>query len=858
MKKIQKGYYSVKSIKKNTSLKPIQVESIRIGLASPERIRKWAERTLPNGKIIGQVTNSQTVNYKTLKPEKGGLFCERVFGPIKDFECACGKKRIKYYQKFCPDCDVEFTHSRVRRHRLGFIQLVSSVTHIWYLKGTPSYISILLDLPKKKIEAITYCTETLYISPIKLKESDDIKKLQIKQIKNINRSKAFPSLSFSLLSKESKEKKTNYQESSLPSLKREEESPLVKIFSEDTENTLHTKTKGSDDKKMILEEQRNSKSVQTSQSKTVALPSLEKDRMTSSNLGKLKNDIQKVNEDNQILKQFEQEQNSSLNLVNFKNEEFCLKKNLMNTYYVISQDCSWEMQDDWNFFNYYITNPPFKDDKLIFSYNSKILNFDHLILSKTKLNNFLTGGEAIRLLLSNLDLALLDRQLRMELFEYNEQINEFENQNFLLFGEQRRLQFLYYIRTKKLRRLKLIRHFRRTKAQPDWMILSILPVLPPDLRPIIQLDGDQVAVSDLNKLYQKVLFRNNRMKRHRKINSGNKSDEIKYAQRLLQESIDALIENGKGGSEPICASNDRPLKSLSDMLKGKKGRFRQNLLGKRVDYSGRSVIVVGPKLKLHECGLPKEMAIELFQPFLIRKLMANKIVRTIVGAKRLINNQDSIIWEILRQVMQNHPVLLNRAPTLHRLGIQAFQPKLVEGRAILLHPLVCPAFNADFDGDQMAVHVPLSFQARAEAWKLMWSRNNLLSPATGQPIILPSQDMVLGCYYLTTFNDKFPNLGIKNKFFYFSDLNDVLKAYNQKKIHLHASIWVRWNYFLESFFEVEKPLEIRVYSNGNFLKIYSSFQRYFESTKALNFQLIRTTPGRVLVNDLLQKFYSKS
>nr|YP_009106416.1 beta' subunit of RNA polymerase [Geminella minor]AIT95282.1 beta' subunit of RNA polymerase [Geminella minor] len=798
----------MKSIKKNTSLKPIQVESIRIGLASPERIRKWAERTLPNGKIIGQVSNSQTVNYKTLKPEKGGLFCERIFGPIKDFECACGKKRIKYYQKFCPDCDVEFTLSRVRRHRLGFIQLVSAVTHIWYLKGTPSYISILLDLPKKKIEAITYCTETLYISPIKLKDSSEINKLQTKLFSSSleeNHTIDFNDTIFDHSQKDETFHQKNF---------------LIKNFTEKEE-------------------------IENSNKKPSFLNSFFSEIDT---------------EENQILKKFEEDPNFFFNMGNFKNDGFSssFKKNLMNTYYVISQDCSWEMQDDWNFFNYYITNPPFQDDKLISSYNSKILNFNNFILSKNKLNNFLTGGEAIRLLLSNLDLSLLDRQLRMELFEYNEQITEFENQNFLLFGEQRRLQFLHYVRTKKLRRLKLIRHFRRTKAQPDWMILSILPVLPPDLRPIIQLDGDQVAVSDLNKLYQKVLFRNNRMKRHRKINSGNKSDEIKYAQRLLQESIDALIENGKGGSEPICATNDRPLKSLSDMLKGKKGRFRQNLLGKRVDYSGRSVIVVGPKLKLHECGLPKEMAIELFQPFLIRKLMANKVVRTIVGAKRLINNQDSIIWDFLRQVMQNHPVLLNRAPTLHRLGIQAFQPKLVEGRAILLHPLVCPAFNADFDGDQMAVHVPLSFQARAEAWKLMWSRNNLLSPATGQPIILPSQDMVLGCYYLTTFNVNSSFLETKNKFFYFSDLNDVLKAYNQKKIHLHSCIWVRWNSFLESFFEVEKPLEIRVYSSGKFLLIYSTFQRYVDSSKNLNFQLIRTTPGRILINDLLQNFYSQS
>ncbi|RYY00006.1 MAG: hypothetical protein EOO34_00005, partial [Cyanobacteriota bacterium] len=429
-----------------------------------------------------------------------------------------------------------------------------------------------------------------------------------------------------------------------------------------------------------------------------------------------------------------------------------------------------------------------------------------------------------------------------------------------------------------------------------------------------QLDGDQVAISDLNKLYQKIFFRN---KRFRRTNIEN----APYAQRLLQEAVDALIENGKGGSDPICASNDRPLKSLSDVLKGKKGRFRQNLLGKRVDYSGRSVIVVGPTLKLHECGLPKEMAIELFQPFLIRQLVEKKIVPTIITAKKLIHYQDPILWEVLQQVMESHPILLNRAPTLHRLGIQAFQPKLVNGRAILLHPLVCPAFNADFDGDQMAVHVPLSFQARAEAWRLMWSRNNLLSPATGQPILVPSQDMVLGCYYLTTFNSnpqlnpvivntltKIPSniskgdvrrqLRIKNSVFdygglgplphttwyapkaeanlllppkkqqssnttfdyggvlkkygqYYSDFNDLLKAYYQKKIDLHASVWVRKNGLLETEKSLESPLEIRVNSFGQHNQIFSTYQYEYDLNGQKIKQYVRTTPGRVLLNQVI-------
>lgn len=307
------------------------------------------------------------------------------------------------------------------------------------------------------------------------------------------------------------------------------------------------------------------------------------------------------------------------------------------------------------------------------------------------------------------------------------------------------------LRVKALRRSKILRPFCNKSVLPEWMVLAVLPVLPPSLRPILPLDNQQIAVSDLNKLYQTVLFRNKRVKRfYRDYYSLNFSEEMRYAQRLLQEAVDALIENGKGNSTPITASNNRPLKSLSDMIKGKKGRFRQNLLGKRVDYSGRSVIVVGPQLKLHECGLPKEMALELFQPFLIRRLILKKITRNFISAKKLIKSNPNSILDILREVMENRPILLNRAPTLHRLGIQAFQPKLVLGRAILLHPLVCNAFNADFDGDQMAVHIPLSFNACAEAWKLMGARNNILSPATGEPTILPSQDMVLGCYYLTT------------------------------------------------------------------------------------------------------------
>nr|YP_009105175.1 beta' subunit of RNA polymerase [Pseudochlorella signiensis]AIT93854.1 beta' subunit of RNA polymerase [Pseudochlorella signiensis] len=816
----------------NTS-KITKVDSIRVGLAPPERIKKWAERTLPNGKIVGQVLSSQTVNYKTLKPEKDGLFCERIFGPVKDFECACGRKKNKTQQQFCPDCDVEFTSARVRRYRLGYIQLVSPVTHVWYLKGTPSYISIILEMRRKKVEAITYCTETTNISGINF--ADLYSGITPSRFSNAKSNQTLPGIAVLNLE--------NLQEQRFEQTKWNSDF----IQSKDTHKTQE------------IEQDSNSESKQRNYNVFTREPlipgyddllsSFSKEELHSSKgktLGERFNiSLEKKKEGRSLGPSFEE-----TSLTKTPVEKSSQNKQV-NNYYTIFQTASWEVQDDLNKFSYYMSASFEAEDTPIPIYFDRIkdqfLLLNNIYINPTHFDIPLTGAEALRSFLKNLDLQLLNRQIRVELFELNEEIHEFENQNFLFLIEQRRLKFLLSLRAKKLRRLKLVRHFRRTKAQPEWMILSILPVLPPDLRPIIQLDGDQVAVSDLNKLYQKVLFRNNRMKRHKKSNCSNKSDEIKYAQRLLQEAVDALIENGKGGADPICASNDRPLKSLSDMLKGKKGRFRQNLLGKRVDYSGRSVIVVGPKLKIHECGLPKEMAIELFQPFLIRRLMTTQIVRTIVSAKRLIQRQDPVIWEILQQVLKNHPILLNRAPTLHRLGIQAFQPKLVDGRAILLHPLVCPAFNADFDGDQMAVHVPLSFQARAEAWKLMWSRNNLLSPATGQPILIPSQDMVLGCYYLTTTNSK----ALKGIGKYFIDLSDSLKAFNQKKIALHAPIWVRWSGQFETGNLIEKPLEIRIDCFGNISNLYHKYQRTSDKNLTQKSQFIRTTAGRILLNQIL-------
>ena len=497
----------------------------------------------------------------------------------------------------------------------------------------------------------------------------------------------------------------------------------------------------------------------------------------------------------------------------------------------------------------------------VFNLNNQIKYYENFLKFRIFFNdNASTFGVEVE---KNIKIKMVkNNQLLLKLKDYNKFIKIF-----------RKVETLRSLRATYFRRLKLLQPFLNKEVKAEWMILNVIPVLPPDLRPILVLDSQQVAVSDLNKLYQKVIFRNERLKRlSNDFYSLNVSPEMRYAQRLLQESVDALLENGKGDSKLFTSSNNRPLKSLSDMVKGKKGRFRQNLLGKRVDYSGRSVIVVGPNLKLYECGLPEEMAIELFQPFLIRQLLLKKFAKNFINAKRLIKNKYKIIWNILKFIMENRPVLLNRAPTLHRLGIQAFKPKLVSGRAILLHPLVCSAFNADFDGDQMAVHVPIFYEACSEAWRLLCSRNNILSPATGEPIIVPSQDMVLGCYYLTTldkikriknfnyFNDyllykinKEDKLKIVNKnlFLIFSNIDQIFQLFNQQLLELHTLIWLKYNNKIEFNLNNQNCLEIQIDKRGNISKIYSEYKLYYnwQFNKILIY--IKTTPGRVLMNKLI-------
>ena len=525
------------------------------------------------------------------------------------------------------------------------------------------------------------------------------------------------------------------------------------------------------------------------------------------------------------------------------------------------------------------------------NYNSRIqsISTNSLLLNSSCMypkgihagSTLFSGPGIVQLLLSEFnffEIKKIDKQNRILLYQLNKQILKLKKRIYNR-TSKKELKEAYKKRDLLIRRTKLVRKLFIKESSPQNMILTILPVLPPDLRPIVKMGG-QIAASDLNRLYQRVIYRNDRLKKFLKDPATSNSYEMKYAQRLLQEAVDNLIQNGKSGVIVEKDSRGRALKSLSDILKGKQGRFRQYLLGKRVDYSGRSVIVVGPRLKLHECGIPKEMALELYLPFLLKRILNDKLSRTVVGAKMLIKTNPALVWELLREIMQTCPVLLNRAPTLHRLGIQAFQPKLIDGRAILLHPLVCAAFNADFDGDQMAVHVPITVEARAEAWKLMLSRNSILSTATGDPLAIPSQDMVLGCYYLTTnllnannkklgspitnnpivvspgirqtriINDKNLTYG-----FSFSTIEKVIKALELKKVNLHSNIWLKWSLsaIIDNGSDQEEPIEIRLESSGNWKEIYNKNQKRYNSKNICISHFIFTTPGKIIFNLAIQK-----
>ena len=547
----------------NETYQPMTFDSIKIGLASPEKIREWSH---------GEVKKPETINYRTLKPEKDGLFCERIFGPSKDWECHCGKyKKIRYKGVICDRCGVEVTKSSVRRERMGHIELAAPVSHIWYFKGIPSRMGLILDISPRVLEKVLYFAN--YI-----------------------------------------------------------------VLDKGKSNLMY---------KQVLTER--------------------------------------------------------------EYQEACEK----------------------------FSGP---DGKPTFRVGM--------------------GAEAIKELLEAIDLEAESVELKKGLKEST--------------GQKR---------ARIIKRLEVIEAFRGSGNRPEWMIMTVIPVIPPDLRPMVQLDGGRFATSDLNDLYRRIINRNNRLKRLLEL--GAPDIIVRNEKRMLQEAVDALIDNGRRG-RPVTGPGNRALKSLSDMLKGKSGRFRQNLLGKRVDYSGRSVIVVGPELKIYQCGLPKEMAIELFKPFVMKELVSNGTSHNIKNAKKMVEKLQPEVWDVLEEVIKEHPVMLNRAPTLHRLGIQAFEPILVEGKAIKLHPLVCTAFNADFDGDQMAVHLPLSVEAQAECRFLLLSPNNLLKPSDGGPVAVPSQDMVLGIYYLTQ-----ERPGVKGEGKFFKSVNEAILAYENKVLTLQTRITVR-------------------------------------------------------------------
>src|SRR5256884_902063 len=582
--------------------RPVGFDQVAIGVASSDTMRSWSK---------GEVKNPETINYRTFKPEKGGLFCERIFGPTRDWECSCGKyKRIKHKGVICDRCGVEVTLARVRRERMGHIELAVPVSHIWFYKCMPCRLGLMLDMSARQLERVIYYEDYIVVDP--------------------------------------------------------GQTPLQKT--------------------------------------------------------------------------------QLLNEVEFR-----------------------EAQEQYGE-----------------GFNAGM------------------GAEAVKKLLAEIDLHKLNKELEQAM------------------GNTKSKQ----IRKKLAKRLKLVQGFISSHARPEWMVLEVLPVIPPDLRPLVPLEGGRFATSDLNDLYRRVINRNNRLKNLLQLKTPDVI--IRNEKRMLQEAVDALFDNGRRG-RVLRGTNNRPLKSPSDPLKGKQGRFRQNLLGKRVDYSGRSVIVVGPELKLHQCGLPKKMALELFKPFIYHRLEQRGHCTTIKQAKELVEQQDPVVWDILEEVIKDHPILLNRAPTLHRLGIQAFEPVLVEGKAIKLHPLTCTAFNADFDGDQMAVHIPLSPEAQIEASTLMLSSNNILSPAHGAPIAVPTQDMVLGLYYLTKARP-----GTKGEGRTFASTDDVLIALEMGEVETLTPIKLRYT---------GKVIDlIKAFDNQNVIH-----------TEPIEFvkQYMETTVGRVILNDVL-------
>ena len=678
-------------------------DKIRIGLATADDIRGWSH---------GEVKKPETINYRTLKPEKDGLFGEQIFGPTRDWECACGKyKRVRFKGIVCERCGVEVTRSRVRRERMGHIELAAPVTHIWFFKGVPSRLGYLLNVTPKDLERVIYFASYM--------------------VTEVNEDE---------------------RHNDLPGLQDEFDSE-IKRLEQRRDSDIEARAKKVEEDLAALEE--------TGEAKGPART-------------KLRNGAERD------MAAIRTRYNDQIARVDAVFDKF---KKLKPGDMVDDVDLWREMQDRYGDY------------------------FDGCM-----------GAEAIKKRLQSLDLETISKELREEIKDASEQR-----------------------KTKALKRLKVVNAFLTTGNKPEAMVLDVIPVIPPDLRPMVQLDGGRFATSDLNDLYRRVINRNNRLKRL--IELGAPEIMLNNEKRMLQEAVDSLFDNGRRG-RPVTGASNRPLKSLSDMLKGKQGRFRQNLLGKRVDYSGRSVIVVGPSLRMHQCGLPKPMALELFKPFVIKRLVDLNYAQNMKSAKRLVDRGDAEVWGVLEEVISEHPVLLNRAPTLHRLGIQAFEPILVEGKAIHLPPLACAAFNADFDGDQMAVHLPLSAEAQAEARSLMMASDNILKPADGHTVTMPSQDMILGLYYLTTVID-----GAKGQGRVFSSLEEAEMALDKHEIDMQAKVLIR----LPEDFVLPKgwePSEIEVVDPEPGSPAVVKEERFHDGSV-----LFATSYGRILFNSTLPVDY---
>ncbi|TLP77117.1 DNA-directed RNA polymerase subunit beta' [Nesterenkonia sphaerica] len=660
-------------------------DTMRIGLATTDDILRWSH---------GEVKKPETINYRTLKPEKDGLFCEKIFGPSRDWECYCGKyKRVRFKGITCERCGVEVTRSKVRRERMGHVELAAPVTHIWYFKGVPSRLGYLLDLAPKDLEKVIYFAAYMITSVDEDRRHEDLPNLQAEVDQEINHL-------------------TSQRDADIAAIAKELEDGLAELESEGAKAAEKKKFRETKEKQMGQLRKRSDAEIE-------------------------------------------------------------------------------QIQNVWDRFKNIKVGNLEGDETLFREMRAKYGQY---------FEGFM-GAESIQKRLQTFDMEAEAESLRETIAT----------------GKGQR-------KTRALKRLKVLNAFLVNGNSPTGMVLEAVPVIPPEIRPMVQLDGGRFATSDLNDLYRRVINRNNRLKRL--LDLGAPEIIINNEKRMLQESVDSLFDNGRRG-RPVTGPGNRPLKSLSDMLKGKQGRFRQNLLGKRVDYSGRSVIVVGPQLRLHECGLPKQMALELFKPFVMKRLVDLNHAQNIKSAKRMVERQRSAVWDVLEEVITEHPVLLNRAPTLHRLGIQAFEPQLVEGKALQLHPLVCAAFNADFDGDQMAVHLPLGPEAQAEARILMLSSNNILKPSDGRPVALPAQDMIIGLHHLTTVREDEAGAGRV-----FSSLGEAQMAFDLRELHLNSPVKIRVEGFVPS---QHTPAP----------------EGWEEGQPAL----IETTLGKVLFNDLLPQNY---